>query len=106
MPNTEQILEEHKKLAMLSNNLSDFQLENLKTYPFIVFDSIESAKIEYDVHLKDNRTSVVKYHIKSTKEVDTLNFVSERVSSLKQWVRKLLWNEIVVEVFYNDKELK
>jgi len=41
-------LENHKKMFLLSGNPSDFQLNNLKQYPFVVFGKIlKKVKIEY-----------------------------------------------------------
>ena len=45
---TESIIEDHKKMVIMTGSLSDFQLNNLKTWPFLLFDELETAEITYD----------------------------------------------------------
>ena len=44
------IVEDHKKMLLASGQLSEFQLKNLKTWPYIVFNTeiLDSLEIHYN----------------------------------------------------------
>ena len=44
----EKIIDEHRQAIFVSGNLSDFQLKNLKTWPFVVLNDLQAVKIDYD----------------------------------------------------------
>ena len=50
----ENIIEQHKKNLLINGELSDFQLENLKKWPLILFDNIEQVAIKYDFQLDED----------------------------------------------------
>ena len=41
-------IDAHRSLTLVSGNLSEFQLTNLKTWPFIVFSDLEKVTISYN----------------------------------------------------------
>lgn len=113
---------EMAKLAMLSGNLSDFHLDNLKKYGAIAFNGVKSGKIEYDLtqykfakaeEPRDDRErivdaiegrrcmSFVAYHVE-TDGSDQPN-LERRIEWLESSARSLLWSDITVEIHLNGK---
>ena len=86
------ILNEHKRLMIITNKLSEFQIKNLKMYPFILFDNVVEVKIEHDLDLKKGSGFVV-YKIK-TKEKQT---EKQKKDTLKKWVQTLLFEDVKVK---------
>lgn len=97
------------KLTLLSNRISDVQEENLKKYPFVVFDNIKEVKVDYDLsHEKTEKdktvahSSFVRYNLilDESKNTQALQF---RFEAIEKWVRKLFWKNVLVEIRFNDK---
>ena len=42
------VIDDHRQALMLSGNLSDWHLNNLKTWPRIVFDNVKDFTLVYD----------------------------------------------------------
>jgi hypothetical protein len=106
MDKIQDILNDHKKAAILTGKLSDFQLNNLKTYPFILFDKIIEVQIEYDIKLKEKGISTVTYLIKSNQPTSDVEFIDDKVLTLTTWVQSVLWDTVMVSVLYNNQSIK
>ena len=107
--NKETIIENHKKMVMMTGNLSDFQLQNLKTWPFLVFDDLESVEINYDfTKLIAEEESLspgsVQYNLKF-KEGTKLNKAKAKKSleTLTNWTKFLFWKETDVRFTHKGK---
>lgn len=107
MSNTDEQVEEHKKMVLLSGNISKFQLENLKRWPFIVFgDQLESVKINFDFantsgSEDDEEVEVhagsVCYDFKFKKGVKiSPKDAQSRLSSIIAWTKYLFWSDTQV----------
>ena len=87
----------------MTGNLSDFQLTNLKTWPFIVFDDVEKVEVNYDFSqiVKDERGEEVS-GIGAGKVVFNLSTKQipkpEQIDKLKEWTKFLFWKDTKVEV--------
>jgi len=46
--NQQNIVDEHRKMVVMTGNLSEFQLKNMKAWPFIIFDDLSKVEINYD----------------------------------------------------------
>ena len=99
----EKMLEEHKKMLIMTGNLSDFQLNNLKTWPFIVFDDVSKVEIEYDFSeiLKDDLGEAIE-GIGAGKVIFNLSAAKvpteEQIGNLRTWTKFLFWKDTEVEV--------
>lgn len=98
-----EMLEEHKRMLIMTGKLSDFQLENLKKWPFIVFDSVDKVEIEYDFsETKKDSDSDEVYGICAGKVVFNLEATEppkkNQIDTLKQWTKFLFWKDTKVEV--------
>ena len=87
----------------MTGNLSDFQLKNLKTWPFIAMNGVEKVAIDYDFtatieyeggeQVEGIGAGKVVYNLTS-KEVPT----KEQIETLKSWTKFLFWKDTEVEV--------
>ena len=117
-----QTLREMAKLTMVSNRISEIQEYNLKMYPYIFFDGVKSARIEYDfstqsiINTEEDKKNVqIQYQLKP----DTKNFkvtyflyidenkgndqLEKRFEALKTSISTLFWSGIATEVYFNDR---
>lgn len=113
------------KLSVLTDRLSEMQVKNLKMYPFVFFEGVERAEINYDLHNdmavsekvaqdKDKNFQLdYKIEAPSTGHLRVSYFltlderlngmIEKRYSAIEQAVRTLLWKQIRVEVYLNGK---
>lgn len=131
----EQQIREMAKMSLMSNKINPIQEKNLKMFPFVFFDGVKEAKIEYDF---TNNNTVETEEVVNTEEdvkkgkdkleikykfhkVDTRHFcvsyslsidlsadnfsIDKRYSALENAVRNLFWTETRVRITVND-ELK
>jgi len=104
-------------LVVSSNRLSEFHEKNLKMFPFVFFDQVEAVKIDYDVSVEHNvdvdkknnitikkpfKNCYVAYYLTINDEANK-NQLSRRFETLENSVRDLLWKNLAVKIFFNDK---
>ena len=123
-----EIKETIKKMAQFSistNKINEIQQKNLQMYPFVFFNGVKSAKIEYDLtnhssvdYDTDPKTLDIKYKFNKPKtdnikivyrlEID-LNepndHLDKRFEALEKSIETLLWKNIPLEVLFNDKKV-
>lgn len=105
-----QTVKELAQLALLSNRISDFHEKNLRAYPFVFFNDLDSVVLTYDLSRqldsKDLSPGVehnaVRYDL-SLKDSASNDFLEKRFLALEQSVRNLLWSDIVLIVSINGK---
>lgn len=104
MSDSEKLVNDHRQMLLLSGNLSDFQLENLKKWPFVVFGTdLKQAEIHYDFKLEEAQEedmagiSAGSVHFKFTfnKQPDK-ELADKGLSMLKIWTKFLFWQDTVV----------
>lgn len=98
----EKIVEDMRKLTMLTGQLSSIHEETLYTWPLILFDNVQNVEIKYDL-TKDYTQEVGEgYVIYSVDVSDDTKYTekefTKRGKILTGWVRDMLWNNIKVEV--------
>lgn len=99
-------LDDHRRMLALSKQLSSFQLENLKGWPFIVFSNIKKSEVEYsfiddqDMFYAGKVVFKVDLDGVSNKE-DTL----KRSNFLSDWTKVLFWTDTKVEVYVNGERI-
>lgn len=99
----EQIVEDHKKMLIMTGNLSDFQLENLKKWPFIVFDKeLAQCSIDYDfTKMVDDREELAagaityNFDFKKNAKLDREE-TKKKLEMLSLWTRFLFWKDTKV----------
>lgn len=112
------------KLSMLANKITEVQEKNLKLYPFVFFEGVKSARIDYDLSnnmdvdtTEDQKNANIGYKVKKpeTKHLRISYYLEldegqnsnldKRFGAIEGSVRNLFWNQIAVEVYFNN-ELK
>lgn len=98
----EKIIEDMRKLTMLTGQLSVVHEETLYTWPLILFDNVQNVEIKYDIS-KDYTQEVGEgYVIYNIDISDDTKYTEEQFAKkseiLTGWVRNMLWNNIKVEV--------
>ena len=95
------IIEDHKKALIVSGNISDFQLKNLKNYPFIAFGKIvESVEVSYNFkHLGAEQVhpGSIIYNFKIK------NGIRVKKEDLKNGIIHLKW--LTKILFFNDTDV-
>lgn len=104
-------------LVINSARLSEFHEKNLKMFPFVFFDQIAEVRIDYDLAVrhdvdvdKKNNLTVKKplahmfvaYYLTLNEDANKNN-LARRFETLENSVRNLLWKELAVEIYFNDK---
>lgn len=100
--NIEKIVEDMRRLTMLTGQLSSVHEETLYTWPLILFDNIQNVEIKYDLS-KDYTQEVGEGYVIYNLDILPENDLEEedftrRCEMLTSWVRNMLWKDIKVEV--------
>lgn len=104
----DEILKEMAQLTALSGRISSIQIHNLKMFPLVFFDAVETVKIDYDLApmktvedepVKNNLLVAYYLTLDETKNQD----LDKRFMALEQSVRNLFWTDTKVEIYFNDQ---
>lgn len=107
---TGKVLQDLKKIVMLTGQLSEVHVSTLKNSPFIFFDGLKKLELSYDIKVGDtagmpgmgSKVAFVLHLDKSTPN----DFMEKRVSALKKTVHAILWPEVMVSITdENGKDL-
>lgn len=104
------IIEEHKKMVIMTGNLSDFQLTNLKTWPFILFDSLESVEVSYDftkliAEKEELSPGTVQFNFKFKKDTKlNRDQTKKQLEALSLWTKFMFWKETEVRFVKEGKK--
>lgn len=105
------------KLVIASNRISEVHETNLKAYPFIFFEQVKEAKIDYDLYVRhdvdvDGKNNIavkkpltncfVAYHLTLNEDANKTN-LPRRFETLENSVRALFWKDLSVEIYFNEK---
>ena len=106
MDNNQTVLDDHRKMLTVSKHLSDFQLQNLKKWAFIVFDDVDNSMVEYSFIDGEDQFYAGRVIFKVNLEKDILPEEKiKRSTFLADWTRVLFWTDTKIEVFVNDKRI-
>ncbi len=102
MTNTPTI-QELNSLALFSGRLSEIHIKNLESFPFIYFNGVTEAKIDYDVAQLKDKESCIHYNLTLNQENDHLD---KRFLGLENALKALFWKEVVLKLSINGEEYK
>lgn len=124
MSNTDQIIREMAKLTLLSGRINEIQEKNLTMYPFVMFEGVSAAKVDYDfsnnamveeekgdagqAEFKFTRPTMDHFRVSYYLDIDESKAqqnLEKRFQAIEQAVRILFWNSVKVEVFFNEKKV-
>lgn len=105
--NQNTILDDHRSMLTISKSLSDFQLENLQKWPFVLFQDILESSIEYNFLDEEGLffAGKIKFNLKLLMEQSNKKEIMEKANFLSSWVKILFWTDTQVEVFINDERI-
>ena len=106
------IIDDHRQALMLSGNLSDWHINNLKAWPKIVFDDVKDFDLVYDfteeAEDKDKKVlcaGKVIYNLRFEKEPEyTKEELYKRLEDLKTWVKVMFWKDTKVIIKKEGKK--
>lgn len=100
-------IKELNKGAIASGRLSEVHIHNLRTYPFLVFNGLDTVEINFNIEpllLDKQDGAYVEYVLRFKDKVPKK--MSENSKMLMDMVKVLLWKEVRVDVAYRkNKEL-
>ena len=109
---TKEIIDDMRKITMLTGEISSVHVQNLKTWPFVVFDDIVSVEIDYDLtkaNTLETGEGVVIFNTmsKEMEKEDLLGQINfeKRCNMLASYVRNMFWKEIKIEVLFNSEQV-
>ena len=100
------VIDDHRNMLMVSKKISDFQETNLKNWPLIVFDNVESVKIDYNF-IKKNEfyAGAVTYDLKfKENQIPDLATKTRALKSLYEWTALLFWTDTKITFKVNGKK--
>ena len=86
---------------MFFGRIPETHVKNLQSAPFIYFDGVKEANVDYDLDTKA-KNWFVKYSFVLDKEPD---YLKERSAGLEKAIRLLFWKEVVLHIAINGKEV-
>jgi hypothetical protein len=116
------------KLVHLSGRISEFHEKNLKMFPYVFFEGVKEAVVEYDFSHRPSDSgpketpktsdefykeigkaamnmksdSFVSYKLKIHAGAEQTH-IDKRFEALTQSVRSLFWKDVVIKVYFDDK---
>ena len=90
-------------MGIFLGRLSETHIKNLQSFPFIYFNGLTEAKLDYDVAQSKDGSSYISYGLTLTEDND---HIAERYKALETSIRALFWKEIQLRLSINGKEYK
>ena len=94
-------LKDLKNLMMFFGRVPEIHVKNLQSAPFIYFDGVKEAKLDYDLDTK-SKNWFVKYDLTLEKEAD---YLKDRIQGLETAIRLLFWKEVKLILLMDGKEV-
>jgi hypothetical protein len=102
MNKTKEILDDMRRITMLTGEISSVHEESLKKWPLIAFDEVAGVEIKYDLtkeYTKEVGEGYVIFEIDMPEEkIPKDEDFHTRCEMISQWVRDMFWDEIKVEI--------
>jgi hypothetical protein len=102
MSDMEQKVRELAQLSILSNRISKVHEKNLRAYPFIFFNGVKDAKVDYE--LERGSKNHVKFSLFLKEDSDN-PLLEKRFEALDQSIKNLFWKEVTVSIELNGKKV-
>jgi len=99
------ILEDMKKITILTGEISNVHEKSLLTWPYVVFDHVKDVEIKYDLsksaQLDLGYNSVEFFVTLSEQGRQNIDNFEKRCETLKEWTESMLWSGIEIKVYVN-----
>lgn len=97
-------LQDLTKLVMFSGRLSSVHIKNLEAFPFIYFNDLNEAKLDYSIETTDKKQpTTFSYNLALALESN--DHLDKRYKALETAVRALFWKEVKVSITINGLEV-
>lgn len=106
----EAMLDDMRKITMLTGEISSVHQESLQKWPYIVFDDVEGVEVKYDLTkttMKSAGQNLVEFFITMPKGYEKKGVIENfdaRCRNLVSWVWQMFWVDIKVMVFINGEK--
>lgn len=104
--NAQNILEDMKKLTILTGEISNVHEKSLTTWPYVIFDDVKDVEIKYDLSKStylDLGYNFIDFFITLPKNgKQNIDNLEKRCETLKEWTEVMLWSGIKVRVHLNE----
>jgi len=111
LSDTKKKLQEMAQLSLLANRISEVQEKNMKSYPFVFFEQVGLASIDYDLGHGFNEkakqlehNSYITYDLELNEAANAKN-LDKRFAALEAALRAVFWKDIKVKVLFNRKQV-
>ena len=97
-------------MVILTGNLSDFQLENLKKWPFLLFKDLDTVEITYDftklvAEQEELSPGTIQFNFKFKKDISLdREHTRKQLDTLTLWTKFLFWKETEVKFLNSGKK--
>lgn len=105
MNKTEGILEDLRKITMLTGEISTIHQQNMMKWPYLAFDGVDEVEIRYDLtkdYTLEAGEGYMHFHLTIQPEFVNQELIKERCEKLTEWIKDMLWSEIRVKIFFNE----
>ena len=96
------ILEDMRKITLLTGEISSVHQNSLTKWPYIIFDKVEDVEIKYDLTQDTWRgfgQNWINFYISSSGQ--NIEDLEKRCKTLDSWVKDMFWNEIEIKIYIN-----
>lgn len=97
-------LTELNRLVLFTGRVSSVHLKNLQNFPFMLFNDLKEAKLDYVIQTTD-KVSPTVFSYDLALNLASNNHLDKRYAELESAVRKLFWKEVKIEVKINGEEV-
>lgn len=92
------------KLMLFFGRIPETHLKSLESYPFIFFNDLKEAKLDYSVATKDkNGETIFSYAL--SLNLESNDHLDKRYTALESAVRNLFWKEAKIKIAVNGQEV-
>lgn len=92
------------KLMLFFGKVSEVHLKNLQSFPFIYFNGLTEAKLDYSIATTDkNEATTFIYDLSLSLESNDM--LDKRYKALESAVRGLFWKEAGIQIKINGEEV-
>lgn len=95
--------EDLNKLMTFFGRIPETHIKAMESYPFIFFNHVTEAKLDYDIQQVKGVPSTVSYDLILSQENDLLD---KRFQGLEKAIKDLFWKEVGLKLSINGKEYK
>lgn len=92
------------KLMLFFGRIPETHIKSLESYPFIYFNDLKEAKLDYSIATKDkNGETIFSYAL--SLNLESNDHLDKRYKALEMAARSLFWKEAKIKININGQEV-